>query len=113
MDMKSIFKDPYVTFIFFVIIIKFMFVFLFLLDKLLQHSKIKSEKMNKLIKNTLKYETFFKLLFDILMSLLLIYLFNPRNGNSSKYLVDFETRILFFIFGWLMLVEFLRDLFMK
>ena len=41
--------------------------------------------------------------FVIMMSLLLIYLFNPR---TDRYLtIDRETRVLFFIFGFILMIN--------
>jgi hypothetical protein len=40
--------------------------------------------------------------FKVLMSLLLIYLFNPRNDRSI--LIDYETKLLLFLFGIILLI---------
>jgi hypothetical protein len=55
------------------------------LDKKLQYFKSKVEKV-----------------FKILMSLLLIYLFNPRTDRSI--LIDYETKLLLCLFGIILLI---------
>ena len=41
-------------------------------------------------------------IFVFLMALLLIYLFSPRANRSS--LIDYETKILFYLFGFVLLI---------
>jgi hypothetical protein len=55
------------------------------MDKKIQEIKIKVENV-----------------FKVLMSLLLIYLFNPRTDRSI--LIDYETKLLLFLFGIILLI---------
>lgn len=41
-------------------------------------------------------------IFIFLMSLLLIYLFNPRASNNNN--LDFETKLLLYLFGFILLI---------
>jgi len=58
----------------------------------------------KLEKRISYYRNLTENIFIVLVSLLLIYLFNPYHDN--KYLDDKYVKVLFFIYGILMLVTF-------
>jgi len=58
----------------------------------------------KLEKKVLYYKNLTENIFIVLVSLLLIYLFNPYHDN--KYLDNKKVKALFFIYGILMLVTF-------
>ena len=45
----------------------------------------------------------FEFVFIVLMSLLLIYLFNPRHNNRNN-LIDRETKLLLYLFGFILLI---------
>jgi prepilin signal peptidase PulO-like enzyme (type II secretory pathway) len=104
--------DKYVNFIF---LIKILFLILAILNLYLKKKipreekdknkdKQKSEEIKKQIATQQKIEywrTRIELLFKFLMALLLIYIFNPSQNRT--YLIDYETRLLFFLFGFILI----------
>ena len=103
------FLDYYIFFIFF---IKIIFVILAIVNLYLkkqlpveEKEKNKSDKIKKQIETQQKIEywkTRIELLFKFLMALLLIYIFNPRQNRI--HLIDKEAKVLFFLFGIILVV---------
>jgi hypothetical protein len=74
--------------------------------------KIIKKDHSELDKKILKWKEKFEFIFISLMAVLLIYLFNPRTDKSL--LIDHETKILLYLFGFVLLVtadwgEFIND----
>jgi hypothetical protein len=70
-----------------------------------EKEKNKSDKIKKQIENQQKIEywkTHIELLFKFLMSILLIYIFNPRQNRT--HLINYEAKLLFFLFGIILVV---------
>ena len=63
---------------------------------------IKGKKETDLDKKLHLIKTKVHTVFKVLMSLLLIYLFNPRTDRSI--LIDYETKVLLFLFGIILLI---------
>jgi hypothetical protein len=110
MKWSNIGKDIYVTFIFIIVIVKFLFIFFTLFD-LVFNLKNKFflnsfSPFSKFIEPIKDYSKLFDFLFKMLMAILLIYLFNPRNKDVF---LDFETRFLLFVYGWILLITFFKD----
>lgn len=82
-------------FVFFIIIIKIIFIVTSIGHIYLSRSKTNPQLDGKLYfwKNRTEF------IFTIAMSLLLIYYFNPRRSET----IDKETKILFFLFGWILI----------
>jgi len=105
------FLDYYIFFIFF---IKIIFVILAIVNLYLKKQlpvedknkdKDKTDKIKKQIETQQKIEywkTHIELLFKFLMALLLIYIFNPRQNRI--HLIDKEAKVLFFLFGIILVV---------
>ena len=101
--------DYYIFFIFF---IKIIFIILAIVNLYLkkqipveEKEKNKSDKIKKQIETQQKieyYKTRIELLFKFLMSLLLIYIFNPRQNRI--HLINYEAKLLFFLFGIILIV---------
>ena len=101
--------DYYIFFIFF---IKIIFIILAIVNLYLkkqipveEKEKNKSDKIKKQIETQQKieyYKTRIELLFKFLMSLLLIYIFNPRQNRI--HLINYEAKLLFFLFGIILVV---------
>ena len=95
------------NYIFFVFFIKITFVILAIINlylkKQIQHEekeKNKSDKIKKQVKTQQNIEYLkihIELLFKFLMSILLIYIFNPRQNRI--HLINYEAKLLFFLFG--------------
>ena len=101
--------DKYITFIF---IIKIIFIILAIVNLYLkkqipleekekqEKQEKQSDKIKKQIETQQKIEmlkTHIELLFKFLMALLIIYIFNPR--ENRLYLINYEAKVLFFLFG--------------
>ena len=70
-----------------------------------EKEKNKSDKIKKQIETQQKieyYKTRIELLFKFLMSLLLIYIFNPRQNRIN--LINYEVKVTFFLFGIILIV---------
>ena len=88
--------NMYITFIIF---IKVGFVILAISHLYL---KIKHKDGSKTDKTIVFWKERLEFIFIILMAGLLIYLFNPRNDRSI--LIDYETKILLYLFGFILLI---------
>jgi Ca2+/Na+ antiporter len=98
--------DKYITFIF---IIKIIFIILAIVNLYLkkqisleekQKQEKQSDKIKKQIETQQKIEmlkTHVELLFKFLIALLIIYIFNPRENRLN--LINYEAKVLFFLFG--------------
>jgi len=88
--------DIYITFI---IIIKVLFLILTIVHAFL---KAKNKENSILNKKIVYWKERLEFVFILSMSLLLIFIFNPRK-DRSKYL-DYETKILFYLFGFILII---------
>jgi hypothetical protein len=86
----------YITFIF---LIKIGFITMVLIHLYL---KLKHKENTDLDKKILYWKDRLEFFFIVLMSFLLIYLFNPRYDKSI--LIDRETKILLYMFGFVLLI---------
>ena len=73
--------------------------------------KAKGEEKSDLDKKILYWKERFEFIFIALMSILLIYVFNPRTDRTI--LVDKQTKILLYLFGFILLITAKWDLFIK
>ncbi len=89
--------DKYITTIF---IIKICFIILVVIDL---YYKIKGEEHSIAVKKITYWKERFEFVFIILMSALLVYIFNPR--HSKLHLIDTEMTILFYLFGIVLVVS--------
>lgn len=88
--------DMYVTAIF---VIKIGFILMAITHVYLE---IKGKEKTDLDKKILFWKERFEFIFTALMSVLLIYIFNPRYNNFN--LIDKETEVLFYLFGFVLLI---------
>jgi hypothetical protein len=101
------FLDNYIYFIFF---IKIIFIILAIVNLYLKKQIPAEEKENKEDKETDKikkqlktqqkienWKMHIELLFKFLMAMLIIYIFNPRYNRI--HLINYEAKLLFFLFG--------------
>jgi predicted MFS family arabinose efflux permease len=101
----SSYKNLFFAFIYFIILIKGLFLFFALWNFYLKKKNHRDGGETKLEKRVLYYKNLTENLFMVLVSILLIYLFNPYHEN--KYLLDDKyVKALLFIYGILMLVTF-------
>jgi hypothetical protein len=86
-------------YILFIIFVKIGFVILAISHLYL---KIKHKTDSEIDKKIVFWKDRLEFIFVILMACLLIYIFNPRNDRSI--LIDYETKILFYLFGFILLI---------
>uniref|UniRef100_A0A6C0EEL4 Uncharacterized protein n=1 Tax=viral metagenome TaxID=1070528 RepID=A0A6C0EEL4_9ZZZZ len=94
-------------FIYFIILMKGLFLFFAMWNFYLKKKNGRggdSGNKTKLEKRISYYKNLTENIFIVLVSILLIYLFNPYHDN--KYLDDKYVKVLFFIYGFLMLITF-------
>ena len=73
--------------------------------------KAKGEEKSDLDKKLLYWKERFEFIFIALMSALLIYVFNPRSERLN--LIDKETKLLLYLFGFILLITAKWDIFIK
>lgn len=92
-------------FIYFIIFVKGLFLFFALWNFYLKKKNGSSDGETKLEKRISYCKNLTEKIFMVLVSILLIYLFNPYHDN--KYLLDDKyVKLLIFIYGILMLITF-------
>ena len=97
--------DKYVTFVFF---FKILFVILAVLHLYYTvKGKADSEKDKKIV----FWKERIEFVFIFLMSLMLMYLFYPR--STKPIIIDFETKLLLFVYGIIILIGAKWDIFFK
>ena len=97
--------DMYVTAIF---VIKIGFILMAITHVYLE---MKGKEKTDLDKKILFWKERFEFIFTALMSVLLIYIFNPRYNNIN--LIDKETKILFYLFGFVLIITAKWRIFFK
>ena len=94
-------------FIFFIIIIKFVFIVAAIGHIILTHTNTKLDKYD----DTLVYwKERTEFVFILTMAILLIYHFHPRYQNNQ---ISSETKLLFFLFGWILIITAKWNIFIK
>jgi hypothetical protein len=88
--------DMYITAIF---VIKIGFILMAITHVYLE---MKGKEKTDLDKKILFWKERFDFIFTALMSVLLIYIFNPRYNNFN--LIDKETKVLFYLFGFVLII---------
>ena len=96
------------SYIYFITAIKFVF---FILAIIHLYLRSKGQADSDLGKNIEYWKERIEFIFVILMSFLLIYLFNPRYNN--KVLLNFETNLLLYLFGFILIITAKWSLFFK
>ena len=97
--------DMYVTAIF---VIKIGFILMAITHVYLE---MKGKEKTDLDKKILFWKERFEFIFTALMSVLLIYIFNPRYNNFN--LIDKETEVLFYLFGFVLIITAKWRIFFK
>jgi len=83
-----------------IIILKVIFIILLITQF---YFKYKQPNNTKLLNNLDFWRNRIEFIFIFLMSLLLIYLFNPRINRI--YMIDTETRLLLYLFGFILIIS--------
>ena len=91
--------NRYDVYIYLIFAVKIVFIVMAILHLFL---KIKGKKDSELDKKIVYWKERMEFIFTFLMSILLMYLFNPRKNNM--YMVNEETKLLLFLFGFILLI---------
>ena len=97
--------DKYVIFVFF---FKILFVILAVLHI---YFIVKVKTNYKTYKKIVFWKERVEFIFIFLMSIMLMYMFYPR--STKPIIIDFETKLLLFIFGIIILIEAKWDVFIE
>ena len=108
--MKLKFETWLDFFIFFIFLIKIVFVISALGHIMLSLSPNKTDKSHKIDATLIYWKERTEFVFIISMAILLIYHFHPY---LSKKTIDSETTFLFFLFGWVLIFTANWNLFVK
>ena len=91
--------DKYTLYIYLIFAVKIGFVIMTIYHILL---KVKGKSDSDLDKKIVYWKERFEFIFILLMSILLVYLFNPRKDRAT--MIDGETKILLYLFGFVLLI---------
>ena len=94
-----LYMDFYTTYVSAIILLKVIFVFLAVAHL---YNKVKGKSNTPQDKKIVYWKDRIEFIFIIMMSLLVIYLFNPR--SSKPILLDKETKLLLYLFGFMLLI---------
>lgn len=100
--------DKYTIYISFIVFVKFALVCLAITHLYL---KIKKKTDSELDQRIVYFKEKIEFIFIALMACLLIYLFNPRIDRSD--LINRETKIVLYLFGFILLITAKWDSFFK
>jgi hypothetical protein len=100
---KNIGSDPYVTLLFIIVMVKFVFfmttISIIILSRI-SPSNIHIDKLNK-------FHQYVYYIFAVLVSILIIYLFAPY--KTLDYKLDKETKFLIYLYGWITILFLTRQ----
>ena len=100
---KNIGSDPYVSFLFVIVVVKIIFVIATI--GLLIISKI--DPSNKHIDKLSQIQDKTHNSFTFLVSILLIYIFNPYKSREAR--LDAETKLLIYLYGWISILSLVKE----
>jgi cytochrome bd-type quinol oxidase subunit 2 len=98
--------EKFTMYIAFIYLIKVGFILMSILHIYLA---VKGKTRTNLDKEILYWKERFEFIFIIAMALLLIYLFNPIKNRTA--MIDYETTILLYLFGFILIITAKWDLF--
>lgn len=91
--------DKYVMYIYLIFAVKICFI---LMAASHAYMRLTGKSDSDLDKKLVYWKERFEFVFILLMSILLIYLFNPRKDRAT--MIDGETKILLYLFGFVLLI---------
>lgn len=104
---KNIGKDPYVSFLFVIVVVKIIFIISTISILILSKINPSYKHLDKL--SNIQDKTHGS--FTLLISALLIYLFNPRKNRD--YRLDKETKLLIYLYGWITILFLIKQYFIN
>ena len=99
--------NNFTSYIYLILVIKFAFIVMALTHLYL---KLKGQANSELDQTIVYWKERFEFIFIFLMSFLLIYLFNPIKPTA---IINYETKVLLFLFGVVLLLTAKWDIFFK
>ena len=96
------------TYIYIIFAVKICFILMAITHIYLKATGKSNSKLNKTI---FYWKERFEFIFIVLMSILLVYLFNPRYQN--QVLINRETKLLLYLFGFILLITAKWDIFIE
>jgi len=94
------------------VIFTFLFKILFAILAVLHlYFKVKGKTDSKTDKTIVYWQERVEFVFIVLMSFMLLYLFYPR--STKPIIIDFETKVLLFVFGIIILIGAKWEIFIK
>jgi hypothetical protein len=100
--------DKFTTYVTLVFIVKIIFVILAVTIIYVKHKKSNDKK---LIQSLEYWKDRFEFIFKAMMSVMLIYLFNPRADNLR--LLNYECKLLLYLFGFILIITANWKIFFK
>jgi hypothetical protein len=89
-------------------LVKIIFIILAISEQVIKRKKTNNKKM---IQNLGFWKDRFEFIFKAMMSVLLIYLFNPRADNMK--FINYETKLLLYLFGFILIITANWNIFFK
>jgi hypothetical protein len=104
MDFVVKFFDYFLpTIIYFIIFIKIVFILMVISHIYIEKISNNQELKDKYSKKTLYWKERTEYIFTISMAILLIFIFHPWSHHVKKYMTP-EIKILFYLFGWILII---------
>ena len=100
--------DNYTMYIFLIFFIKIIYV---ILTSTHVYLKMKGKTGTEFDKQIMYWKERFEFVFIVLMSFLLIYLFNPR--YNRLFMINHETKYLLFLFGFILIITAKWNIFVQ
>jgi len=100
---KQVGKDPYISVIFIIFVIKVIFILSTITILVLKKVDPKNAVVEKLTVIQDKTHN----AFSLIVAALMIYLFDPRKTRETK--IDMETKLVLFLYGWIVILDILKN----
>lgn len=101
--LSKAYRDPYISLLLIIVITKIIFIIASIARLILSKTNPSNAHIEKLTMIQDKTHN----LFSFLLSILLIYLFNPYKNRDSR--LDKETRILLYLYGWITILYLVKQ----
>jgi surface polysaccharide O-acyltransferase-like enzyme len=101
--LSKAYSDPYISLLIIIVISKLIFIIASIILLVLSKVNPSNQHIEKLTVIQDKTHN----LFTLLLSILLIYLFNPYKNREAK--VDKETKILLYLYGWITILYLVKQ----
>jgi len=100
---KQVGKDPYISVIFIIFIVKLIFILSSISILVLK----KMDPNNTFVERLTVLQDKTHVAFSLLVACLIIYLFNPMKNREAK--LDNETKLVLFLYGWIEILGIIKS----